>query len=100
MDPIDPRTITAADWSFIGGLVRYLWIIVILNIAFAISLLLAQAVIPSLLATNHIKIGVNKVRPLLYVAALVCLMATIYVVARLWLPTLDVIYDIYPKRLL
>jgi len=95
---LDPRTITSADWPSLAGLVSLLWVVVVFNVGFATFLLLSHAVAPSLMATGHLKPGLAKLRPLLYLAGFVCLAVTVFAVIN-WITGLSVVYSIYPRRL-
>ena len=50
-------------------MLRFLWVYVLLIIAFAFNFLFAHAVIPSLASTGQLPPRVTKLRPLLYMAA-------------------------------
>lgn len=95
----DPRTITGNDWPAIEALVQYLWMIAILNVILAFCMLLAHAVIPSLIASVQIPRGLRNMRPFLTIAALVALTGTTFVLLS-WVGTLGVMYSIYDKRLI
>ena len=100
MEPFpDPRTITGADWPGIEALVRFLWMVAILNVVLAFSMLLAHAVVPSFIATRQIPRVLRSIRPFLTVGALVAFAGTTFALLS-WAGTLGVIYDIYPKRLI
>ena len=47
----DPRTISANDWPALANLVYYLWAAVICNVTLAFCMLMAHAVVPSLIHT-------------------------------------------------
>lgn len=97
--PIDPHTIAGADWPDIEALVRFLWMIAIFNVVLAFCMLLAHAVVPSLINTVQIPRGLRSIRPFLTIGALVAFAGTTFALLS-WVGTLDVIYDIYPKRLI
>jgi len=97
--PVDPRTISGADWPGIEALVLFLWIVVVFNVTLAFFMLLAHAVVPSLIATAHIPRGLRNIRPVLTIGALVAFAGTAYALLN-WLGVLGVLYDIYPKRLI
>ena len=100
MDPFsDPRTITGADWPGIESLVRFLWIVAIFNVVLAFSMLLAHAVVPSLIATVQIPRGLRSIRPFLTIGALVAFAGTTFALLS-WAGGLGVIYSIYEKRLI
>lgn len=100
MDPyFDPRTITGADWPGIEALVRYLWMIAIFNVVLAFCMLLAHAVVPSLVASVQIPRGLRSIRPFLTIGALVAFAGTTFALLS-WVGVLSVIYSIYDKRLI
>ncbi len=100
MEPfsVDPRFITSSDWFNVARLVQYLWIVVIINICVAFFMLLAHAVIPSLIATAEIPRGVRAMRPVFTIIAMAAFAGTVFVLLN-WLGTLGVLYSIYPHRL-
>lgn len=71
MTEIDPQSLTSADWDQIQTTLVYLWLLWLSVIAMALSLLVAHAIIPSLVTTGHIGQRVERVRPLFYGAAAV-----------------------------
>ena len=100
MEHLDPRVITAADWTVISSLTSWwggLWGLVICNYLFATSMLLAHIIIPSLVASGHIPATLHRARPALTVFGVICLIGTTLVVLN-FLNNLAVIYDIYPRR--
>ena len=97
--PIDPRTIAGADWPDIEALVRFLWMIAFFNVSLAFCMLVAHAVVPSFLATRQMPRGLRSIRPVLTIGALVAFAGTTFALLS-WVGTLDVLYNIYPKRLI
>jgi len=94
---MDPNMPTAQDWNAIFPLLLDLWLFVLFMVGFAGSLMLAHAVIPSLVWTHHIPQRASSVRPVFYVLSMcsfVVAMAFFYNLAV----NLSVIYEIYPKR--
>ena len=68
---MDPAPIGSLEWAEIGELLTNLWIVVLLVVLFASSVLVGHNSIPSLVASRHIPVGWQKTRPLLYVLAVV-----------------------------
>lgn len=66
---MDPDFITRADWSNIGDFLLGLLFVPGLAIFFAINMLVAHALIPSLVASGHIPEDFNKARPVFYTIA-------------------------------
>ena len=101
MDPthIDPRTITGGDWPGFANLVYFLWAAVICNVLLAFCMLMAHAVVPSLIHTAEIPRGLRVIRPFLTIGALIAFAGTAFVLLA-WIGGLPVVYEIYPKRLI
>ena len=70
---MDPDFITREDWSNIGDFLFGLLFVPGLTILFAFNMLIAHALIPSLVASGHIPQDLNKVRPVFYTIALAAL---------------------------
>ena len=74
---MDPNAPNHVDWRATSHLLRWLWLIMIFAAGFATHLVLAHAIIPSLLATGHIPDGlrekVRKARGPLYITAIIIL---------------------------
>ncbi len=66
---MDPAFVTNEIWHDISGMLRFLWIYVLFIIGFALNLLIAHAVIPSLVGTGHIPVKLAKLRPVFYLAS-------------------------------
>ncbi len=98
MDPMDPRTMTSADWPSVAWLVTLLWVVMVCNVGFATCLLLSHAAVPSLLATGHLKPSLAKLRPAIYVIGFGALVVTAWAVLN-WVNTLPVVFSVYDKRL-
>ena len=73
----DPQFITAAAWAGVGDFLRALMVFAVLVIAFAGYLLVAHALIPSLVASEHIPNRANRIRPIFYLTSLVLLIGAI-----------------------
>lgn len=97
--PIDPKTISPDQWSGFANLVFFLWVVVILNVTAGACMLMAHAVIPSFRHTVELPRSANILRPVFTVVALLAFTGTL-IVLLLWLGTLGVSYDVYPKRLI
>lgn len=96
-DPL--RTITSADWQDLAFLVQLLWFLVILNVGVGFLMLLAHAVIPSMVATGHISRRLRSTRPILTLVALVLFAGTLFVLYN-WVTYMATPYTIYPHRLI
>lgn len=83
---MDPSFITSAEWSQVGTLLKFLWGFLLFVVAFALTMLLAHALLPSLLSSGHVPDElidrVRKGRPLLYLLGLTALViAALFMVA-------------------
>jgi len=93
---IDPQSLTSADWDQIQTTLVYLWVLWLSVIAMALSLLVAHAVIPSLATTGHIGSGVERVRPIFYVAAAIAAAIAIFTFVG-FVTESEVVRTIYTK---
>ena len=69
----DPIATGSAQWSDIGHLLHNLWFYVAFIISFALTMLTAHAIIPSLVSSGHLDRSAGLLRFSLTVAALVFL---------------------------
>ena len=86
----DPKALTAANWHDIHIWLQWLWIYVPLVFTFALTMLVAHAVIPSLVATRHLPTGANRLRIPLTGFAVVVLAAAVVMMLLVINSTLDV----------
>ena len=86
----DPRGLTGSNWNDIHVWLTLLWTYFPLIIAFAFTMLIAHAFIPSLVSTRQLPPTANKVRLPLTVFALVLLLAAAIVMAFAMNQTLSV----------
>jgi hypothetical protein len=74
---MDPSRLTFVNWSDTTSILLFIWLFVAFVVIFATFMLLAHAMIPSLLETGHIPEGfrsiVRKQRIPLYLGALLAL---------------------------
>ena len=74
---MDPSRLNFVNWSDTGSILLFIWLFVIFVVIFAAFMLMAHAVIPSLLETGHIPEGfrsiVRKQRVPMYLGALLAL---------------------------
>ena len=56
----DPKPLTSANWENISTWLTYLWIYLPLVITFAFTMLIAHAIIPSLMATGQLPIDPSR----------------------------------------
>ena len=91
---MNPEVITTEHWADISTMLRFLWLYWLFIIGFATNMLLAHALIPSLISSRQLPSSVARIRPLLYMGALGILAIAILffiltavnadVVGRLW----------------
>ena len=86
----DPKALTGANWNDIHNWLQWLWIYVTLAFTFALTLLVAHAFIPSLVATRHLPAGANRLRLPLSGFALAVLVAAVVMMVLVINSTLDV----------
>ncbi len=69
----DPIAIGSLEWREIGTLLHNLWFYLCLIVSFAVTMLAAHAIIPSLISTGHLPKSAGLLRFSLTVTALVFL---------------------------
>jgi len=68
----DPKALTSVEWNNIHLFLQWFWIYLPIVVTFAITMLTAHALIPSLVNTGHLPESVQRLRmPLTGFAALV-----------------------------
>ena len=78
---MDPNVTGRSDWADLGEFLLGLFFVPGLMIVFALSMLTAHALIPSLVASGHLPEEARKVRPVFYVVAFAALMGVISYIA-------------------
>ena len=58
----DPKALTSVDWNNIHMFLQWFWIYFPIAVTFAITLLTAHALIPSLIMTGHLPESAHKLR--------------------------------------
>ncbi len=94
---MDPQPLSASEWAQVGTTLRYLWAALGCAVISGFSLVLAHAVITSLVDTNTISQRWSNLRPVLYfvgIAAVIGVIACL-ALAALNLDWLDVRYSRY-----
>ena len=83
---MDPEALNHVDWRATSHILRYLWFIVIFTFGFATHMVLAHAIVPSLINSGHLPDGIaNKVRKMrfqLYATSIVILGAICFWFAK------------------
>ncbi len=86
----DPKALTGANWNDIHIWLQWLWIYAPLVFTFALTMLVAHAFIPSLVATGHLPAGANRLRIPMTGFALGVLVAAVVMMVLVINSTLDV----------
>ncbi|GIS64340.1 MAG: hypothetical protein CM1200mP3_05880 [Chloroflexota bacterium] len=77
---IDPNYINSAIWADIKIFTQNIKFFVLFIIIFAANMLVGHNAIPSLVKSHHLPASVSKLRPPIYVVALISFVAAIYFV--------------------
>lgn len=93
---MDPTFITPDQWALLRSLVHSVWFYLLFLVLFAGSLLLALAVLPSLVHTRHLPPRALRVRPLLALVALAALAGLALSLASA-VATSDVVGQVYSR---
>ena len=73
----DPKGLTGVNWNDIHVWLQWFWIYLPLLVTFALTVLTAHAIIPSLISTGHLPSTAQRWRPPLTAFALVVLVAAV-----------------------
>jgi hypothetical protein len=98
---VDPEFILTGTWLEIAQLLVRMWVFVLFQVVFAFSLLLAHAVIPSLIDTGHLPAATNRIRPVLYGGFFLFMFAAAATIATVfWVPDamIQTIYEVIYNR--
>ena len=93
---MDPSYISTEYWAEIKVFTSNMGLFVLCIIIFAANMLVGHNAIPSLIASHHLPRSWNKLRPPIYVVAIVAFVAAIYFVFTAFSSGLDAIEHIYP----
>ena len=93
---IDPNYISTAIWADIKIFTHNMKFFVLFIIIFAGNMLIGHNAIPSLVKSRHLPASLSKLRPPLYLFAVVSFVAAIYFVVTAFAGGLDAIRAIYP----
>ena len=66
---MDPTGLTNPEWSDIGKLLTYLWIMAGLVVLSGVNMFIGHIFIPSLVSTFHLPQILQKARPVFYASA-------------------------------
>ena len=73
---MDPVALTRAEWTDIGQMLTYMWVMLGIVIFFSTNYLIGHVFIPSLVASGHVPAGLQKTRPLFYALFILGVIAT------------------------
>ncbi|MCS7052024.1 MAG: hypothetical protein NZL87_10440, partial [Thermomicrobium sp.] len=73
-----PANVTAEQWQQIQHTLVWFWAFLGLIVAFAANMLVAYAIIPSLISTRDLPAKVGAIRPVLFALAAVFFLAALY----------------------
>jgi hypothetical protein len=76
---MDPVALTGPQWTDIGDLLTRLWVVVGLVVFIATNMLIGHILIPSLVASSHLPMELQKTRPVFYLLATMGGAATVFV---------------------
>ena len=93
---IDPNYINSAVWADIKIFTQNIKFFVLFIIIFAANMLVGHNAIPSLVKSHHLPASVSKLRPPIYVVALISFVAAMYFVITAFAGGLEAIRAIYP----
>jgi hypothetical protein len=95
----DPKALTSVEWNNIHMFLQWFWIYLPIVVTFAITMLTAHALIPSMVNTGHLPASMERLRmPLTGFAALVFVLAVVILVLGIN-ATLDV-RQVWPRFLI
>ncbi len=86
----DPKGLTSANWNDIHVWLTLLWIYIPLILTFALSMLTAHAIIPSLIITGQLPPSASRLRVPLTGFAFLVLIAAIVILAFAMNQTLNI----------
>lgn len=87
---MDPKALTSTDWHNIHLFLQWFWIYLPLIVIFALSMLVAFALIPSAVATGHLPPSASRLRIPVILLALLALTGAIILLVLGINQTLDV----------
>ena len=86
----DPKALTSANWNDIHIWLTWFWIYLPLIVTFAVTMLTAHALIPSLVNTRHLPASASRLRLPLTGFALLVFAAAVVILVLVINKTLDI----------
>ncbi len=93
---VDPAALSNAEWAEISKLLISLWIFVVVALTFAGTLVLGHVLIPSLVDSHHVPESLLKLRPPLYMTAILFFAVAMFFIFRAT-DLYGVMYNIYQR---
>ena len=92
-----PANVTPAQWEQIHQALIWFGAFLGCVVVFAANLLVAYAIIPSLISTRDLPARVGVIRPFLFALAALFLLAALYAFVNI-VNGIQVLYEIWPQR--
>jgi hypothetical protein len=92
-----PAVVTAEQWQQINQTLIWFWAFLGCIVVFAANMLVAYAIIPSLVSTRDLPAKVAAIRPVLFALAAIFLIAAVFAFVNV-VNGLQVLYEIWPRR--
>jgi energy-coupling factor transporter transmembrane protein EcfT len=92
-----PAVVTAEQWQQIHQTLIWFWAFLGCIVVFAANMLVAYAIIPSLVSTRDLPAKVAAIRPVLFALAAISLIAAVFAFVNI-VNGIQVLYEIWPRR--
>jgi len=92
-----PAVVTAEQWHQIHQTLIWFWAFLGCIVVFAANMLVAYAIIPSLVSTRDLPAKVAAIRPVLFALAAIFLIAAVFAFVNI-VNGIQVLYEIWPQR--
>jgi len=92
-----PAVVTAEQWQQINQTLIWFWAFLGCIVVFAANMLVAYAIIPSLVSTRDLPAKVAAIRPVLFALAAISLIAAVFAFVNI-VNGIQVLYEIWPQR--
>jgi hypothetical protein len=92
-----PAVVTAEQWQQIHQTLIWFWAFLGCIVVFAANMLVAYAIIPSLVSTRDLPAKVAAIRPVLFALAAIFLIAAVFALVNV-VNGIQVLYEIWPQR--
>jgi hypothetical protein len=93
----EPQVLGAAEWQLIAVTMTSLFLFVALAIDAALAFLLGSAVVPSLLDSHDVPVGVRRLRGVLLPIGVVALLLTFVALGRALVLAAQLLHTIFPR---